>query len=281
VYLVDHRRLAERPNRKTLPRPFLKWVGGKRQLIPSLVRRLPRRLDVYHEPFIGGGALFFHLRPQTAVLADANLRLVRTYRAVRDQVDGIIELLSGYPYEKGFYLETRARDIDRASDVEVAAWFIYLNRTGFNGLYRVNRRNKFNVPFGRYKRPVICDEQNLRACSEALRGAAIVHQDFSCVVDQARPGDFAYFDPPYVPISATSSFTSYNHTGFDIDDQVRLRDMASRLKRRGVNVLLSNSSAPVVYDLYRDGFELEEVLARRAINRDPRKRGKIPELLIR
>ncbi len=280
AYTVDLPRLQTPPTRTTMPRPFLKWVGGKRQLIPELVARLPRRFGVYHEPFIGGGALFFHLRPRMAVIADVNLRLVRTYLAVRDRVEEVIALLRGYPHDKDFFLELRAQEIDSRDDVEVAAWFIYLNRTGYNGLYRVNRRNRFNVPFGRYKRPNYCDEPLLRGCSRALRGAAILHQPFDCVLDQAQPGDFVYFDPPYVPLSRTSSFTSYARDGFTLADQARLRDVALSLKAKGVKVLLSNSSAPQVHSLYGEGFTREEVWARRAINSAAGKRGAVPELLI-
>lgn len=281
AYTLDLPRLRTLPTRTTLPRPFLKWVGGKRQLLPELVSRLPKRFGVYHEPFIGGGALFFHLQPDLACIADVNLRLVRTYRAIRDRVDDVIDVLREYPHDKEFYLELRARDIDVCDDVEVAAWFIYLNRTGFNGLYRVNRRNGFNVPFGKYKRPTICDEPLLRACSEILSGAAILHQPFDCVLEQARAGDFVYFDPPYVPVSRTSSFTSYAKNGFSLADQARLRDVALELKRRGVKVMLSNSAAPIVHELYAEGFEREVIQAKRSINCKGKGRGKVGELLIR
>lgn len=261
-------------------RPFLKWVGGKRQLLPAIVANAPRKFRRYFEPFLGGGALFFHLRPRNAVLADANERLIRTYRGVRDDVESVIELLRGYPYEPDFFYQTRSVAVDRRSDAEVAAWFIYLNRAGFNGLYRVNRRNQFNVSFGRYSNPKICDAANLRACSEALRGVDLVVGDFEDVVSMARRGDFAYFDPPYVPLSTTSCFTSYGADGFGGDDQRRLCTTAARLKRRGVDVLVSNSAAPFVRELYA-GFETVEVYAARAVNCRPERRGAIKELLIR
>jgi DNA adenine methylase len=262
-------------------RPFLKWVGGKRQLLPEIVAHAPHTLGRYFEPFVGGGALFFHLRPRDAVLADANERLIRTYRGVRDDVESVIDLLRGYPYEPDFYYRTRGLEIDQRSDAEVAAWFIYLNRACFNGLYRVNRANKFNVSFGRYSNPTICDAENLRTCSEALRGADLVIGDFDVAVRDARRGDFAYFDPPYVPLSATSCFTSYAAEGFDGDDQRRLRATAAKLKKRGVRVLLSNSSAPFVRELYSGGFETVEVYASRAVNCRADRRGAIKELLIR
>ena len=263
------------------PSPFLKWVGGKRQLLRELVVRLPAQFGTYHEPFVGGGALFLALRPAKAVLYESNLRLVRTWRGVRDDVEGVIELLQTYPHDKEFFLGLRRRAIDAGSDVEVGAWLIYLNKTAYNGLYRVNRRNEFNVPFGSYRNPTICDAPNLRACSRALQGVDIVHGDFSLVRERARSGDLVYFDPPYVPLSATSYFTSYTAAGFGAEDQVRLRDLARALKRRGVRVLLSNSSAPFVREIYARGFRLDEVLATRAVNCKADGRGKVAELVMR
>jgi len=214
------------------------------------------------------------------VLADVNERLVRTYRAMRDDVTQVIARLQTYPHDRDFFYRFRATDIDAASDPEVAAWFIYLNRTGFNGLYRVNRNNRFNVPFGRYDHPTICNEAKLRACAAALRGVELFVEDFETVVAGARPGDFVYFDPPYVPLSASSSFTSYTSSGFDVADQVRLRNLARRLKERGVHVLISNSSAPMVRELYRPDFRITEVFATRLVNSKADARGSIPELLI-
>ena len=262
-------------------RPFLKWVGGKRQLIPQLLANAPPAFGRYYEPFVGGGALFFHLRPRAAVLADANERLIRTYRGVRDDVEAVIDRLRRYPYESSFYYRMRALPIDRRSDAEVAAWFIYLNRAGFNGLYRVNRENQFNVSFGRYTNPTICDAENLRACSAALKGTELVVGDFADVVGKAQCGDFVYIDPPYVPLSATSCFTSYAADGFGADDQRRLRATASKLKKRGVRVLLSNSSAPFVRELYAGQFKTVEVYASRAVNCRADRRGAVKELLIK
>ena len=262
-------------------RPFVKWVGGKRQLLAELDRRLPPSFARYHEPFVGGGALFFHLLPRRAVLSDTNERLVRAYCGVRDAVEDVIALLSSYPHDRDFFLQMRSIDIDAQSDVEVAAWFIYLNRTGFNGLYRVNRSNIYNVPFGAYENPLICDADNLRACSRALRGAELRCEPFDAVADRARRGDFVYFDPPYVPLSASSSFTAYTSGGFGMEEQARLRDVARDLKARGVHVLLSNSSAAAVHELYGEGFELSSVGATRAVSCRGAGRGKIQELIIR
>jgi DNA adenine methylase len=261
-------------------RPFLKWAGGKRQLLPQLLAAAPPRFGTYFEPFVGGGALFFALRPSRAYLADMNERLVRTYRGVRDAVEDVIQLLSSYPYESGFYYRMREIEVDRRTDAEVAAWFIYMNRACFNGLYRVNRSNRFNVSFGRYVNPRICDAEGLRSCAAALQSAELVVADFAAATRAAHRGDFVYFDPPYVPLSATSSFCSYTADGFDAHDQQRLRDAALLLKGRGVHVLLSNSSAPLVRDLYARRFQVREVTATRAVNSRADRRGAINELLI-
>jgi DNA adenine methylase len=262
-------------------RPFVKWAGGKRQLLPELLRRCPPAFGRYFEPFLGGGALFFALRPREATLADVNARLIRTYEGIRDDVDGVIGLLSGYRHDEAFFYEMREWDIDTRSDAEVAAWFIYLNKTGYNGLYRVNKGDRFNVPFGRYDNPTICDPPLLRACSAALRGAHLVVEDFEPVARRAKEGDFVYFDPPYAPLSATSSFTSYTSTGFGPEQQTLLRDLALDLKRRGVQVLLSNSATPFVRELYGEGFDVREVSATRMVNSKASGRGAITELLIR
>ena len=261
-------------------RPFLKWAGGKRQLLQHLRERVPAEHGTYHEPFIGGGALFFDTVPIRAVLADWNLRLVRTYTAIRDNPEAVIDLLATYPNEKPFFLKMRERDIDADTDEQLAAWMIFLNKTGFNGLYRVNRKGGFNVPFGRYKNPTICDANNLRLASQRLQGVEVLHADFRSVEDRAKPGDFVYFDPPYVPASNTASFTAYTKNGFGLDDQAELRDLAWRLKENGVSVLLSNSSVPEVHALYAEGFERIEIFANRAINCNAAKRGKVAEALI-
>jgi DNA adenine methylase len=268
------------------PRPFLKWVGGKRQIIDALIASVPKGLDkhTYHEPFVGGGALFFALQPKRARLSDNNQRLARTYLGVRDRVDELIKLLREYAgkHSPEFFQSMREEKIDTKRDnALVAAWMIYLNKTAYNGLYRVNSRNIFNVPFGRYAKPSICDEPNLRACSRALQNVEIEHQDFEAVLKVARKGDFAYFDPPYVPLSATSYFTGYTADGFAREDQVRLRDVARKLKNKGVRVLLSNSGAGLVREIYAEDFELLPIQASRQVNCKASGRGKITELIIR
>jgi len=273
-------RQASRRRESGPRRPFVKWAGGKRQLLPELLRHVPESYGRYFEPFVGGGALFFELRPNAALLTDVNERLVRTYVGVRDHVEQVLALLESYPHEEAFYYRLRDVDIDAKSDAEVAAWFIYLNKVGFNGLYRVNRQNRFNVPFGRHKNPTICDEPTLRACSAALASATIERADFEAAVASAGPGDLVYFDPPYVPVSVTSSFTSYTSSGFGRDAQIRLRDLALGLKQRGVRVLLSNSSAEFVRELYQPGFTTTEVSATRLVNSKVTGRGAITELVI-
>lgn len=263
------------------PKPFLKWAGGKRQLLPELLARVPEQYRTFYEPFLGGGALFFALRPARAVLSDSNLRLVRTYRAIRDRVEDVIALLRTYPYEREFFYRFRGQTPDQADDAAVAAWMLYLNRAGYNGLYRVNSKNEFNVPFGRYTNPNLCDAENLRRCSAALQGVEVRVDDFANVLGRAVRGDFVYFDPPYAPLNTTSSFTSYTHHGFGRAEQERLRNLALELKARKVQVLLSNSSAPLIRELYAEGFEVEEVLATRNLNSKAERRGKLVELVIR
>jgi DNA adenine methylase len=277
---IDERGVPREVASAPVGRPFLKWAGGKRQLLTSLLQHAPSNPPRYFEPFVGGGALFFALRPRQAVLADVNKRLIRAYKGVRGSVGKVIRLLQSYPHDSTFFYRFREADVDDGTDAEVAAWFIYLNKTGFNGLYRVNRDNRFNVPFGRYANPKICDEPALRACSAALAQADLRVDDFEAVVERAKRDDFVYFDPPYVPLSTTSSFTSYTSLGFGDAEQRRLRDTARRLKERGVRVLLSNSSAPSVRKLYAKGFELAEVSATRVVNSKVTARGAVVELLI-
>lgn len=261
-------------------RPFIKWAGGKRSLVHQFRPYLPPSFGRYHEPFVGSGALFFRLMPPRASLSDTNERLIRTYRGVQQNASRVIELLKSYPYDRDFFTEMRQRDIDAEDDVEVAAWFIYLNKTGFNGLYRVNSKNLFNVPFGDFKRPKICDAARLHDCARRLTKVELDVADFETSARRAKPGDLVYFDPPYIPLSATSSFTSYTRHGFDIDAQTRLRDLALELKQRDVHVRLSNSSAPAVYELYEKHFQIVEVSARRSINSKGAGRGAIKELFI-
>ena len=261
-------------------KPFLKWAGGKRQIIGELRSRVPARFGTYHEPFLGGGALFFAMMPPKAILSDTNERLVRAYRGVQQEVESVVEQLSAMPPSREFFLSQRQRLIDLDSDVDASAWMIYLNHTAYNGLYRVNKSGRFNTPFGRYTNPTICDAERLRACSSALSGAALRVQGFEQVLDTAAPGDFVYFDPPYVPISVNASFTRYTPQQFKLSDHERLRDTALELKRGGVHVLLSNSDAAEVLALYERDFTIDRIQATRMVNSDPRGRGRVTETLI-
>ncbi len=271
------------------PAPFLKWAGGKTQLLAQYRPLFPRGYQRYYEPFLGGGAVFFALRPRAATLNDANATLIAAYRHIQQQVEPLLALLHALrcayhalpaAQQKAHYYDLRARYNDlTAGDLEKTALLIFLNKTCYNGLYRENRRGKFNVPFGIYKNPPLFGDDNLRAVARALRGARLLTTDFASAVADARSGDFVYFDPPYMPRSTTASFTSYTGRGFGAQQQAELAEVARWLARRGAAVMLSNSDTPLIRDLYR-GFWQHEVLASRAINSNPARRGKIGELLI-
>ena len=265
-------------------RPVLKWAGGKSRLLPELIARLPGSFNAYHEPFIGGGALYFALANQGLIgranLSDANPSLIDVYLSLRDCVDELIADLGQHIYEREHYYQVRALRPAELSLPERAARIIYLNKTCYNGLYRENRRGEFNVPFGRYVNPTICDEPNLRAASLALQGVEIARCHFSTVLDYAQRGDFVYFDPPYHPLSATANFTSYDRRGFGPDDQRQLRDVFTRLGDRGIQAMLSNSDTPFIRELY-EGFAIDQVQAARAVNSKANGRGKVAEVIVR
>jgi DNA adenine methylase len=261
------------------PRPFLKWAGGKGQLLGRLRAHVPKSYDRYFEPFLGGGALFFALRPRRGVLSDVNREIVDCYTAVRDDVPNLVDALRHHRYESEHYYAVRDTDPATLSLVERAARTIFLNKTGFNGLYRVNRAGKFNVPFGRYAKPAICDEKNLRACSAALANIELVAADFEAAAARAKKGDFVYFDPPYVPLSRTAAFTAYAPGGFDLDAQSRLSAFFGKLAKRGVSVLLSNSDVPEIRRLYAS-YRIDTIEATRVINCKATRRGPVRELLV-
>lgn len=273
--------------RYALPRPFLKWVGGKGQLLPELVKRVEMVGDFgrYHEPFLGGGALFFELYragalKKQAYLSDTNPRLIEAYEGVRDHVDELIDLLNRHKRlhsEEHFY---RVRAKVPKTLPERAARIIYLNKTCYNGLYRENSRGEFNSPFGRYKNPVICDEDNLRAASKALKKAKIEARHFQTVADYAERGDLVYFDPPYHPVSETASFQGYHKGAFGEDSQRLLAEVYAKLAAKEAYVLLSNSMTELVQVLYKN-FTLDSVQANRAVNSRGDRRGKVSEAMIR
>jgi len=276
---------VQRSGGRHVPRPFLKWAGGKTQLIDELMLRTPKSFAAYFEPFVGSGALFFRLRRQSllaaALLSDSNAELIDTYLAVRDQAEDVIAILAGHPHTAEFYYSLRAQEPAALDPPARAARMIYLNKTGYNGLYRVNRRGQFNVPFGRYQSPRYCDPENLRAVSTALKGIDIVCAPFESVLERAASGDLVYFDPPYAPLSATACFTEYQARGFSSADQVRLRDVCAELARRGTYVMISNSDTDLIRSLYAgSAFVTHRVEANRAINSNAARRGRIAELII-
>lgn len=272
-------------------KPFTKWTGGKRQLLPELLRLSPKEYQRYYEPFIGGGALFFEIAPEDAVINDANSELIHAYEQIRDNVDELINILKIHDKNnnKEYYLDIRSLDRDEKfedmTSVEKAARLLYMLRVNFNGLYRVNSKNQFNVPYGRYKNPKIVDEALLRSISAYLKSNPIVilNGDFEEAVVDARNSDFVYFDPPYAPVSPTSDFTAYTQDGFDYHEQKRLRDIFERLSNEGVQVMLSNSDTEVIHELYGDipGINFTIVAAKRVINSKASGRGNVNEVIIR
>ncbi|HEX6240717.1 MAG TPA: DNA adenine methylase, partial [Polyangiales bacterium] len=250
--------------------PFLKWVGGKGRLRHALAALLPPGVGLMRhvEPFVGGGALFFARAPERALLCDINPDLIATYEAVRDEVEGVIahlKRLSRTHDEAGYYAQReRYNRRTHKTQAERAAQFIYLNKTCFNGLYRVNRKGDFNVPMGRYANPNIADSETLRAASQCLRSAQLRCTPFESLLSEVRPGDFVYLDPPYEPLSRTANFTSYAQDGFSQAKQTQLRDVVRELDRRGAKLMLSNSDVPFIRDLYR-GFQIDTVMAPRAV----------------
>lgn len=265
------------------PTPFIKWAGGKTRLLSQYETFMPASWNHYHEPFLGGGAVFFNLSPDAATLSDINGRLIETYTAVRDDVEAVImelaRLRERHGKEQYYRSRTRFNQARGLGAVERAALFIYLNKTCFNGLYRENRRGQFNVPVGSYRNPRIFNEDQLRAASRALAGVELRVSGFSQVLERAQPGDFVYFDPPYVPLSSTSSFTSYARGGFDIKMQEDLAEVFGKLVERGCHVRLSNSDTPIVRELYSK-WDIEVIRAPRMINSNARKRGCVNEVLV-
>ena len=293
---------------KTKAKPFLKWAGGKTQLLPTIDSYLPEEIKkekeiTYIEPFVGGGAmLFFMLQtyPQIkkAVINDINSHLIKTYRTIKETPFALIESLKDietkykdlkdFEDKKNYFLDIRTRfNLGNLSDIEEASYMVFLNRTCFNGLYRENSKGHFNVPYGKYENPTICDEQLIIADSELLQKVEILNGDYSQTSEYADGYTFFYFDPPYRPLDVTSSFNSYVKEEFDDNEQVRLRDFYSELSKKGYKGMLSNSDCKgrnenddFFDDLYKD-FIIERVYAKRHINANPAKRGALTELLIR
>lgn len=266
--------------------PFLKWAGGKSQLLGDILPVLPARIRTYYEPFIGGGAVFFALanarRFERAVIADRNPALIEVYKCVRDEVAGVIRALTrhqAHATDGDYYYRIRAEGTQDLSAVERAARIIFLNKTCYNGLYRVNRRGEFNVPFGRYARPRVLNEEALESASAALQDVEIAESDFEMVAHRAVRGDAVYFDPPYHPVSATASFTAYSSVAFGVPEHERLARAYRSCVRRGVSAVLSNSDCDLTRELYA-GLDVRTVAASRAINSVAQKRGRVSEILV-
>ncbi len=259
---------------------ILKWAGGKRSLTPAIIATFPSDYSErrYHEPFLGGGAVFFAVKPRGGTVNDVNQRLVNFYRVVRDEPTSLIAEVSKYPYEKDTYYALRDRfNGGELSPAEDAAILLYLNKTGYNGLYRVNSRGVFNVPFGTYNRPKIVSEDDVYAASKALRRVDLRCEDFSYLLDDAREGDLVYLDPPYEPLSRTSNFNTYSPNGFPWSEQERLAGVVRELDRRGILFTLSNSEP--VKRLYK-GFRVSVVHANRSINTKTSGRGPVREIIV-
>jgi DNA adenine methylase len=268
--------------------PIVKWVGGKRQLLSELSGRFPPSFTRYHEPFVGGGAAFFELEPDGGTINDLNEKLITLYRAVRDHPEKVIAENRTHTYERGYYEQQRdefnelfkSESLSETDEIRATSLFIYLNRAGYNGLYRENNSGEFNVPFGRHSNPDFVRKRQIRAASEALKGVDVLNKDFEYVLEEVDSNDLVYFDPPYEPVSETADFTQYQAEDFDKEDQRRLRDVASELDSRGAYVTISNS--PPVAELYHnlESFSIDTVAASRSVNSDADNRGDVAEVII-
>lgn len=266
--------------------PVLKWVGGKRQLLPEIEKRIPG-FSVYYEPFVGGAAVLFNTQPKKAVINDINSELINLYQVIKDNVEELIEDLKKHRNEESYFYQIRELDRDKEkyeslTNIEKASRVVYLNKTCYNGLFRVNRAGKFNTPFGNYKNPNIVNEITLRAVSNYFNKADITFLccDYEQALKNIRKGAFVYFDPPYDPVSSSANFTGYDKGGFDREEQKRLKEVCDKLNRKGIKFLLSNSATDFIRDLYKD-YIVEIIQAKRAINSDPDKRGEVDEVLVR
>ena len=274
--------------RNKLAVPFVKWVGGKRQLLAVLSELMPEKnIRSYCEPFVGGGAMLFHLQPGVAYVNDINSELINVYSVIKNSVDALIIELSRFENKREIFYEVRSWDRDKfkyssLSDIQRAARVIFLNKTCFNGLYRVNNAGEFNSPFGYYRNPNIINAPVLRAVSRYLNSAEIYlsSRDYSEVLAKIERGTFVYLDPPYDPVSDSASFTGYARGGFSRNEQVRLRECCDDLSRRGIKFMLSNSATNFIMDLYSE-YNITVVKAKRAVNSAGNKRGDVEEVIVR
>lgn len=265
---------------------FVKWAGGKSQLIKQFNPLFPQQIENYFEPFVGGGAVFFHVmqeyKPKTALISDTNSELIDTYQVIRDNPAKLSKLLKQHKAKhcKEYYYKIRGENPDALSKTERAARFVYLNKTCFNGLYRVNSKNGFNVPMGSYKKPSIPCEDDLLLASKLLQNVDIKNMHFSEVLNHASKGDFVYMDPPYYPVKEGKSFTSYTSNDFSADDHRQLAEVYGKLSKKGAQAMLSNSDTPFVRELYSK-YDITPVQAKRMINSDGKGRGAVSEVVVR
>lgn len=273
--------------RNKLIAPVVKWVGGKRQLLPEIQKYIPQNVSTYYEPFVGGGAVLLHLQPSKAVINDINEELINLYIVIKTNIEELIEDLKRHKNEADYYYTIRELDRDREryenlTNVQRASRIIYLNKTCYNGLFRVNQQGEFNTPFGRYKNPNIINEEVLRAVNNYFNEAEITFKcgDFEEAVKGIRKGSFVYLDPPYDPVSNSANFTGYDKGGFNRDEQERLKRLCDSLDKKGIRFLLSNSATDYILDLYKD-YRIEIVQAKRPINSRGDKRGEVNEVLVR
>jgi DNA adenine methylase len=273
--------------KNALVAPVLKWVGGKRQLLDNLVPLLPAKVTKYCEPFVGGGAMLFELQPKNAYVNDINDELINVYQVIMRNVEDLIAILTKFKNKSAVFYTVRDWDRDKAkysrlSDIEKAARMLYLNKTCYNGLYRVNSKGQFNTPFGEYRNPNIVNAETLKAVSAYLNSANVKLSsiDYAKVLEMLPKGTFVYLDPPYDPVSATASFTSYSKGGFSRDEQIRLRECCDQLDKRGLKFMLSNSATDFIKKQY-SAYDITIVRAKRAINSDAAKRGEVAEVVVR
>ncbi len=270
-----------------LIKPVVKWVGGKRQLLEVITPLLPKQITSYCEPFVGGGAVLFSIQPNSAIVNDLNGNLIAVYEVIRDDVESLILSLEKHENTAEYFYSIRDLDRDKKTylsmpKVEKASRLLYLNKTCFNGLFRVNSSGEFNSPFGHYKKPNIVNALVLRAVSHYFNTNKIVfcNEDFAVTLQRLPKGSFVYLDPPYDPVSNTANFTGYNKSGFDRNEQMRLKKCCDDLTIRGIKFMLSNSATDFIKELYKD-YNITTVQAKRAINSNASKRGAIKEVLIR
>lgn len=268
--------------------PVVKWVGGKRQLLDDIIPLLPDHFSTYVEPFVGGGALLFEIQPKKAIVNDLNHELINLYKVIKDNPNELLLLLEKHELNNSeeYFYQIRALDrsesYNEMSDIEKAARIIYLNKTCYNGLFRVNQAGQFNSPYGKYKNPNIVNKPVVLAMANYFQNnnITLLNGDYKLALKKLRKGAFVYFDPPYMPISSSSSFTGYTENGFDKKQQIELKEECDKLNSRGIKFLLSNSDHPFIRDLYKD-YEIITVKAKRSINSNSNKRGEINEVLVR